>query len=65
MRIQIAQVLRSTIEQKVKTQKKDAPVQVYSRRTLDDSEEIKLLRISHRILQENSIPNGLDLVEKG
>jgi len=40
-------------------------VVVYTKRTIDDSEEIKLLRISHRILQENSIPNGLDIVEKG
>jgi hypothetical protein len=30
---------------------------------LDDSEQLKLLRIANRILLENSIPNGLDLLE--
>lgn len=38
---------------------------VYTKHTLADSEEIKLLRISNRILQENSIPNGLDMNDKG
>jgi hypothetical protein len=30
---------------------------------IDESEELKLLRIANRILQENSIPNGLDVIE--
>ena len=32
---------------------------------LNKSEELKLLRIANKILQENSIPNGLDLKEMG
>jgi hypothetical protein len=30
---------------------------------LNDSEELKLLRNANKIMQENSIPNGLDLKE--
>jgi hypothetical protein len=70
MRLEITKVLRQKIEQNIKTQNQKLKatgqkVVVYTKRTIDDSEEIKLLRISHRILQENSIPNGLDIVEKG
>jgi hypothetical protein len=32
---------------------------------LNESEELKLLRIANKILQENSIPNGLDLRDQG
>ena len=32
---------------------------------LDDTQEIHLLRIANRILQETSIPKGLDLVQQG
>jgi hypothetical protein len=32
---------------------------------LDESEELKLLRTANKILQENSIPKGLDIVEMG
>lgn len=64
VRIQIAQELKSKIEQKIKAQKSKAPV-VYNKRMLDESEELKLLRTANKILQENSIPKGLDIVEMG
>ena len=32
---------------------------------LDESEGLKLLRFANRILLENSIPKGLDIVEMG
>jgi hypothetical protein len=38
---------------------------VYNKRMLDESEELKLLRFANRILQDNSIPKGLDIVEMG
>ena len=40
-------------------------VVVYSKRMIDESDQNKLLRISHSILKDNFIPSGLDIVEKG
>lgn len=70
MRIEIAKVLRSKIEQQIKTQNqklksKGGFVPVYHRTMIDDAEKIKLLRTSNSILKDNFIPQGLDLVEKG
>jgi len=67
MRLQIAKVLRSKLEQKIKAhnakQKNNGNyIVVYNQRMLDDTQEIHLLRIANRILQETSIPTGLDLV---
>ena len=70
MRLEISKVLRSKIEQQIKLQNQKlkssgSHVVVYTKRCMEDSEEIKLLRISHSILKDNFIPNGLDIVEKG
>lgn len=67
MRIQIAQELKSKIEQRIRSQKRSSGTQavIYKKGMMDNSEQLTFLRIANRILQDNSIPNGLSMEEQG
>jgi hypothetical protein len=70
MRLQVVKELRDKIQKQIDAQNKKLKssgnhVMVYNKRMLDNAEELKLLKTSRSILNENHIPKDLDLPDKG